>query len=104
MIFAGVGILLSVCILNTFAWASVTQISQAAKDVRASEDTLVDIFDRIEMFFRRLDIYTEVSPTKEMMNIIIQIMVEVLSILGIATKELKQGRISKYSLYKYVAG
>ena len=33
-------------------------------------------------------------PTPEMMHIIIQIMVEVLSILGIATKEIKQGRTS----------
>jgi hypothetical protein len=32
----------------------------------------------------------------EMMDIIVQIMVEVLSILGIATKELKQGRMSKW--------
>jgi hypothetical protein len=30
------------------------------------------------------------------MDIIIQIMVEVLSILGIATKQIKQSRISKY--------
>jgi hypothetical protein len=80
-----------------------TYVSQAAKDVRASQDTLVDIFERIEMFFRRLEIYTEVRPTAEMTNIIIQIMVEVLSILGIATKEVKQGRISKHLLYKYVA-
>ena len=36
-----------------------------------------------------------------MMDIIIQIMVEVLSILGIATREVKQGRMSKYLLYKY---
>ena len=73
-------------------------ISQAAKDARASQDTLIDVFDRIEMFFRRLEIYTEVPLTTEMMDIIIQIMVEVLSILGIATKELKQGRLSKYLL------
>jgi len=31
-----------------------------------------------------------------MTGIIIQIMVEVLSILGIATKEIKQGRLSEY--------
>jgi hypothetical protein len=77
-------------------------VSQAAKDVRASQDALVDIFGRIEMFFRRLEIYTEVRPTTGMMDVIIQIMVEVLFILGIATKEIKQSRISKYSLYKYV--
>jgi hypothetical protein len=34
-----------------------------------------------------------------MMDILIQIMVEVLSILGIATKEIKQGRLSEYLLY-----
>ena len=68
---------------------------QAAKDVRASQNTLVDIFERIESFFRRLEVYTEVPPTTEMMDTIIKIMVEVLSILGIAMKEIKQGRLSE---------
>jgi hypothetical protein len=76
-------------------------VSQAAKDSRASQDTLIDIFERIDMFLRRLEIYTEVPSTEEMMDIIIQIMVEVLSILGIATKEIKQGRMSKYLVRKY---
>jgi hypothetical protein len=53
------------------------------------------------MFLRRLEIYTEVPSSTEMMDIIIQIMVEILSILGIATKEIKQGRLSKYLLYEY---
>ena len=77
-------------------------ISQAAIDVRASQDTLVDMFGQMEMFFRRLEIYTELGPTTEMMEIIIQIIVEVLSFLGIATKVMKQGRMSKHSLHKYV--
>jgi hypothetical protein len=64
-------------------------------DVRASQDTLVVTFERIEMFFRRLDMYIEVPPTTEMMDIIVRIMVEVLSVLGIATKEIKQGRMSE---------
>ena len=50
------------------------------------------------MFFCRLEIYTEVPLTMEMMDVIIQIMVEVLSILGIATKEIKNGRLSEYLL------
>ena len=69
---------------------------QAVKDARASQDTLIDIFERIEMFFRRLETYTQVPPTVEMMDILVQIMVEVLSILGIATKEIGQGRLSQY--------
>jgi hypothetical protein len=57
------------------------------------------VFERIESFFRRLEIYTEVPPTTEMMDTLIQIMAEVLSILGIATKEIKQGRMSeKFSM------
>ena len=54
----------------------------------------MNIFERIEMSLRRLEIYT-VPATTEMMDIIVQIMVEVLSILGIATEEIKQGRMSK---------
>ena len=53
------------------------------------------------MFFRRLEIYTEVPATTEMMEMIVQILVEVLSILGLAMKEIKQGKISKYMQYKY---
>jgi hypothetical protein len=64
-------------------------------DVHKSHETLVDIFERIESFFRRLEIYTQVPPTTEMMDTIIQIMVQVLTILGIATKEMNQSRISK---------
>jgi hypothetical protein len=102
VIFAGVGVLLSVRIAYYFRVDHCnSHIFQAAKDARATQDTLIDIFERIEMFFRRLEIYTEVPPTVEMTDIIIQIMVEVLSILGIATKEVKRGRISKYLLYRY---
>ena len=53
------------------------------------------MFGRVESLFRRLEIYTQVPATTEMIDTITQIMVEVLAILGIATKELKQGRISE---------
>lgn len=79
-----------------------TYISQAAKDARASQDTLIDIFERIEMFFRRLEVHTEVPPTSEMMDIVVRIMAEVLSILSIVMKDIKQGRMSEYLLYKHI--
>ena len=72
-------------------------------DVHASQDALIDIFERIENFFQRLEIYTAVAPTPEMIDIIVKIMVEVLSILGIATKKIKQSRTSKYFLYSCVS-
>jgi hypothetical protein len=62
--------------------------------VDASQDILIDIFVRIESFFKRLESYTEVRPTDAMTDVIVKIMIEVLSILAIATKEIKQGRSS----------
>ena len=73
-------------------------VSQAAKDVRASQkaqNTLLVIFERIEMFFRRLEVYTKVEPTPEKMDMMVEITVEILSILGIATKEIRQGGTSE---------
>jgi hypothetical protein len=64
-------------------------------DVQKSHETLVDIFERIERFIQRIQIYTQVRPTTEMMDMVIQIMAGVLTILGVATKEMKQSRISK---------
>jgi len=76
--------------------ASITpNIFQAAMDVRKDQDTLVDVFERIEKFLRRLEVYTQVPPTAEMMDTIIQILAEVLIILGVAMKEIKQGRMSE---------
>ena len=68
---------------------------QAAKAVIEAQEALVDIFERIENFFKRLETYTEVRPSAAMTDIIVKIMVEVLNILGIATKEIKQGRTSE---------
>ena len=68
-------------------------------DVGTSQDNLIDILERMENFFQRLEIYTRVSPPREMIDMIVKIMVEVLSILGIATKEMKQSRISVSFLY-----
>jgi hypothetical protein len=79
---------------------SYTTASQTARDVGADQDALVEMFERIETFFRRLEIYVEVAPNQEMMDTITTIMVEVLNIFAIATKELKQGRTSKSLLYK----
>ncbi|KAN0133567.1 hypothetical protein V8E53_008735, partial [Lactarius tabidus] len=83
-----------------FAGAGVLLL--AAKDVEASQNILIDIFERIENFFRRLEIYTDVPPTPAMTDMMVKIMVEVLDILATATKEIKQSRFKKF--LKRVAG
>ncbi|KAI9438777.1 hypothetical protein H4582DRAFT_2128992 [Lactarius indigo] len=77
IIFSGIGILLV-----------------AAKSTVASRDVLVELFSRIESFFQRLKIYTKVPPNPVVTDELAKIMAEVLSILGIATKGIKERRIS----------
>ncbi len=48
----------------------------------------------MEYFFKRIEKYIEVRPTTAMTDVIGVIMVEVLSIVGIVTKEVGQGRMS----------
>ncbi|KAH9990331.1 hypothetical protein BJV77DRAFT_963440 [Russula vinacea] len=85
LIFTGVGVLLS-----------------TAKSGRAIQDSFVDLFEYIGSYFQRLEAYIEVPLTMAMRDIAIQIMVEVLSILAIATKEIKFGRTSEQFVYKHV--
>ena len=82
--------------MTRWAYLGDTLIFQAVKDVRASQDALVDLFGRMEYFFKRLEAYIEIRPTAVMTDIIVKIMVEVLSILGIVTKEIGQGQMSMY--------
>ena len=76
---------------------------QIAKNIRASQEALFSLFERLEAFFQRLEIYALAALDQKMVNTITKIMVEVLNIIGIATKESKQGLTSTYFLYKQVS-
>ena len=71
------------------------QVSQAFKGVSADFDALADFLESIELFLKRLDIYTKVTPTPAMNEIVVKIMVEVLSMLALVTKQIRQGRPSE---------
>ncbi|KAH9996977.1 hypothetical protein BJV74DRAFT_794986 [Russula compacta] len=79
VIFTGMGVLLS-----------------TATAVSASQDALADIFERIEYFFSRMGTYIEVPSTAGMTEIIVKIMIEMISIIGIAMKGMKQSRAKRY--------
>ncbi|KAH9177931.1 hypothetical protein EDB89DRAFT_2239681, partial [Lactarius sanguifluus] len=68
----------------------------AAKGVSSSHDALVEFFERIESFFKRLGVYTQISLTTEMAEVFVKIVAEVLSILAIATKEVRRKRAKIY--------
>lgn len=59
-----------------------------------SYDALIELLESIERFLRRLDIYTKIPPSSALDEIVVKILVELLSTLGLATNEVKQGRTS----------
>ncbi|KAI9511653.1 hypothetical protein F5148DRAFT_263352 [Russula earlei] len=77
-------------------FVTVDILLSAAINVTASYDALSDLFDCVSNFLNRLNIYTEKVPLSPMMsNIVVRIMVEVLSVFALATKQINQGRFSK---------
>jgi len=53
------------------------------------------LFESIERFLSRLDIYTRIPLTPAVTDVVIKILVEVLSTLATATRQVKQGRLSE---------
>ena len=95
--FVGIDVLLSVrpfvTLFNQFRcdiW-----VCQAASGVTSSYDALLDLFECLGNFLKRLEVYTRIPPIPMMMDLIIKIMVELFSVLALATKQIKQGRFSE---------
>ena len=64
--------------------------------MRASYDALVDLFASFENFLSRLGIYAGIPPTSTLTNVLVKIIVELISTLALATKQVKQGRFSEF--------
>ena len=69
--------------------------TQAASGVTSSYDALLDLFECLGNFLKRLEVYATIPPAPMMMDLIIKIMAELLLVLALATKQIKQGRFSE---------
>jgi hypothetical protein len=69
---------------------------QAIKGVKDSYDALVELLESIEHVLYRLEIYTKITPTVAMTEILVKILVELLSTLALATKQVRQGKPSQF--------
>ncbi|KAF8265443.1 hypothetical protein EI94DRAFT_1735750, partial [Lactarius quietus] len=78
-------------------FAGVDVLITAADGVTSSYDALVDLFECIGSFLNRVRIYTDIPMTPSMTEIIVKIMVELLSVFALATKQIKQGRFKKFA-------
>ncbi|KAH9038149.1 hypothetical protein EDB84DRAFT_1103002 [Lactarius hengduanensis] len=80
LIFVGIGVLFT-----------------AADGVSASYDALLELFECIGNFLKRLHIYTEISLDPLMMDVVAKIMVELISILALAKKQINRGRLKQFA-------
>ena len=64
----------------------------------ASYDALVDLFASFETFLSRLSVYAGIPPTPALTNVLVKIIVELISTLVLATKQVKQGRFREFVL------
>jgi hypothetical protein len=78
-------------------------VFQAASGVSSSYDALLDLFEYLGNFLKRLEIYTNIPPTPIMTDMIIKIMVKLLEVLALATKQIKHGRLGKCAINVYFA-
>ena len=77
-------------------------VFQAASGVASSYDALLNLFECLGNFLKRLEVYTTIPPTPMMTDLIVKIIVELLSVLALATEQIKQGRFSKCAV-KYMS-
>ena len=70
-------------------------MTQAAKSVISSREALVNVLESIGQFVDRLKIYTEIPLSSAMVEIVVQIMVELISILALETKKFTRRRLSE---------
>ena len=96
-IHSGLAVLLTVCSFLLFPLTHLgnNRLCQAIKGVRDSYDALVELLESIEHFLYRLDIYTKITPTVAMTEMLVKILVELLSTLAMATKQVRQGKPSE---------
>ena len=75
-------------------WPGDIHVTQSAKGIISDCDALADFLESIEHFQNRLNIYTRIPPSM-VDEIVLKILVELISTLGLVTKELKQRRSSE---------
>ena len=99
-IFVGIDVLLSVRVaLLHMGLLCTIYPPQAAVGVGESYDALSDLFERVSSFLARFRVYTEkIPPSPTISNVMVKIMTEVINVLALATKHIKQGRFSRWPI------
>ncbi|KAI0320597.1 ankyrin repeat-containing domain protein [Amylostereum chailletii] len=100
---AGEGVALAVPAGKTI-FAAIGVLLTATKGVSASYNSLVDLFNVLTAFLDRLKIREEIKMRSEAKDIVVKILVELLSVLALATKLMKKKRLVKGQYVSILSG
>ena len=68
----------------------------------ATHDMLIGLFERIHFFLQRLNSYTGIPLTNELTELLGKIMAQILSILALSTKAIKErGMSGLFDILRY---
>jgi len=74
-------------------FAVLTPNLKVAKRVSDDYDALIELFEHFGRYLRRLQVFTEIP--RALGEIVVKIMVELLEVLALTTRQIKQGRFSE---------
>ncbi|KAL0940112.1 nacht and tpr domain protein [Colletotrichum truncatum] len=77
-------------------FAAVMYLVNAAKDVSACYDSIIDLFDQMQDFTIRLKFYVSQRMSNELHEKVVKILVTIFEIFIIAAHEVKSGRLKSY--------
>ncbi|KAK1986079.1 NACHT and TPR domain-containing protein [Colletotrichum cereale] len=77
-------------------FAAVMYLINAAKDVSACYDSIIDLFDQMQDFTVRLKFYVSQRMSNELHDKIVKILVTIFEIFVLAAYEVRKGRLKSY--------
>ena len=61
----------------------------------ASHDVILDLFQRMDDFFKRFKVYSRSFLNTDLAEVLVKVVVKVLNIISVATKEVEKSRTSQ---------
>ncbi|ETW83595.1 hypothetical protein HETIRDRAFT_312718 [Heterobasidion irregulare TC 32-1] len=74
---------------------AIRVLINGARDVSAHYDMIIEMFEKLKGFMGRLDVYIKQNITGKLKGLIVDILAQVLVVLGVATKWINQNRLCK---------
>ena len=70
-------------------------VIQSAQKVGSSNDAIMDFFDVISALLNRFEVFDDVTLPQKLSNIFVEVLSQLLMVLGVVTKAIQSNRFSK---------